>query len=907
MSNADKLKRRAVEFESKRQVDRAIAAYLELFAEWEGEDLANIEVSLYNRAGDLMLREGRAADAIGVWERAVDLYADGGFLNNAIALCNKILRYAPNQTSVYYKLGRISAHKGFRGDAKKNFLEYADRKQRANDLNEALRALKEFADLCPEEDDIRQMVADQLTKLGRPQEALEQLQLLFERYEAMGDDALAAATLARMRAIDPTAEPTRRGPSRMADTQGLVFLDLDDAPAPRRPTTGIPAMRTPPVGSVVPPPAPPPPMGNAAAAPPSASPIVAPPAPPEAPPASSPLPFIPLEPEPSPAAPEVAPAASQDAPPAHGTPTRATAEWMVGFEPTRLVDEPDAAGASSTAMRPGDDALLGLEPTAFDIGSFGEIEPEPMFGEASTVGFGRDSGAALAPSDSASTPDDHLPPNDAASSALDVIDDTTELPPLEVIVDAAVEAPTAEAGSPLDVLLDPTAVPAADASWDDGVAQGGSVADASWDLPATEADEVATPLPGGATLDFIVTDDGLADEQLAREASPADPSLPGGTPLVDPAGDWLADAPVDEQSLQGLAARVERDPSDWWSRRLLGERLLAEGAEARGVQELEWAMEGLEGAGDLVAASDVAELLGVRAPSDARLHQKRVEYAVRTSDRPRLIEAYLALAGALHQSGQVDKARVVYARVAELAPDDARPAAALRALDAQSIRSVVPGVPTPAEPRKTTSRKRYTSESQVVEEPPATPAPEAPVRGDDADFVSLGDWLREDDGPKSTRMVVDEEAPSGDEDADFRDMLRKFKQGVADNVDEGDHESHYDLGVAFKEMGLVDEAIAQFQKALRGASHRVRTYEALGQCFIEKGQTQVAMTILQRALSEPGVGDDQLVGVLYLLGDAASSLGRTPEAIGYFQRVFAVDIMFRDVGDRLNQLERGTA
>jgi hypothetical protein len=67
------------------------------------------------------------------------------------------------------------------------------------------------------------------------------------------------------------------------------------------------------------------------------------------------------------------------------------------------------------------------------------------------------------------------------------------------------------------------------------------------------------------------------------------------------------------------------------------------------------------------------------------------------------------------------------------------------------------------------------------------------------------------------------------------------------------------------------------------------------------------MTILQRALTEPGVGDDQLVGVLYLLGDAAASLGRIPEAIGYFQRVFAVDIMFRDVGDRLNQLEGGRA
>lgn len=152
-------------------------------------------------------------------------------------------------------------------------------------------------------------------------------------------------------------------------------------------------------------------------------------------------------------------------------------------------------------------------------------------------------------------------------------------------------------------------------------------------------------------------------------------------------------------------------------------------------------------------------------------------------------------------------------------------------------------------------------------------------------------------------MVVEEEKPSGDEAADFADMLRKFKQGIAENVSEEDHESHYDLGVAYKEMGLVDEAVAEFQKALRG-HHRVRTYEALGQCFIEKQQFQVAATILSRALTETNVSDDQLVGVLYLLGYASEALMRWEAAVGYYQRVFAVDIRFRDAAQRLAALER---
>ena len=147
-------------------------------------------------------------------------------------------------------------------------------------------------------------------------------------------------------------------------------------------------------------------------------------------------------------------------------------------------------------------------------------------------------------------------------------------------------------------------------------------------------------------------------------------------------------------------------------------------------------------------------------------------------------------------------------------------------------------------------------------------------------------------------MVSDgEEEPQ--EQQDFAEMLAKFKQGVTSNVDDTDHESHYDLGVAYKEMGLLDEAISEFQKALRGTEQRVRTYEALGQCFVEKRQYQIAMTILQRALNDAGASDDTLVGVLYLLGYASESLQKWGDAVGYYERVFTVDIQFRDVGDRL--------
>jgi len=104
-------------------------------------------------------------------------------------------------------------------------------------------------------------------------------------------------------------------------------------------------------------------------------------------------------------------------------------------------------------------------------------------------------------------------------------------------------------------------------------------------------------------------------------------------------------------------------------------------------------------------------------------------------------------------------------------------------------------------------------------------------------------------------------------------------------------------------MGLLDDAVAEFQRALRSPTHRLPAYEALGQCFLEQGSFPVAVTVLSRALHEPGLDDEQRVGVLYLLGYACEALQRRDEARSYYQRVYATDIHFRDVAERLTALD----
>ena len=97
MSKIASLKKKAADLE-KKSPEKAIAVYVELVAEMERypEDL---DVATYNRLGDLLVKQNNVSRAVDYYERAVDHYVDGGFLNNAIALCNKILRASPGRST----------------------------------------------------------------------------------------------------------------------------------------------------------------------------------------------------------------------------------------------------------------------------------------------------------------------------------------------------------------------------------------------------------------------------------------------------------------------------------------------------------------------------------------------------------------------------------------------------------------------------------------------------------------------------------------------------------------------------------------------------------------------------------------------------------------------------------------
>jgi tetratricopeptide (TPR) repeat protein len=197
---------------------------------------------------------------------------------------------------------------------------------------------------------------------------------------------------------------------------------------------------------------------------------------------------------------------------------------------------------------------------------------------------------------------------------------------------------------------------------------------------------------------------------------------------------------------------------------------------------------------------------------------------------------------------------------------------------------------------------------EVAAEAPAKASPAPPEKGTVAEpaggYVDLGAMIlggasgRE----KTTRFKVAYEEPSGNEQADFAKMLSQFKEKVAENIDTGDVRAHHDLGTAYKEMGLLQEAVSAFQAALRAAPEHLPTYELMGQTFLEMGQPEAAVRTLQRALKIHSGVEDEFVGIYYYLAQAYEALDKNESAVEYYDRVFSLDINFADVTERLREL-----
>jgi tetratricopeptide (TPR) repeat protein len=143
------------------------------------------------------------------------------------------------------------------------------------------------------------------------------------------------------------------------------------------------------------------------------------------------------------------------------------------------------------------------------------------------------------------------------------------------------------------------------------------------------------------------------------------------------------------------------------------------------------------------------------------------------------------------------------------------------------------------------------------------------------------------------------------EDEPVKDVFEQFKQGVAEQVDVGDADTHYDLGVAYKEMGLIEDAVAEFELARENPEREALAQTMIGHCYVQAGQQTEAINAYKRGLYAFRKSQNEELELYYSLGSTYLALSDPREALYYFQKVVKREPNFRDVQSRISSIESG--
>jgi pilus assembly protein FimV len=143
------------------------------------------------------------------------------------------------------------------------------------------------------------------------------------------------------------------------------------------------------------------------------------------------------------------------------------------------------------------------------------------------------------------------------------------------------------------------------------------------------------------------------------------------------------------------------------------------------------------------------------------------------------------------------------------------------------------------------------------------------------------------------------------------EVFQEFRSELGEMGDEDeDLETHYNLGIAYREMGLLDEAIGEFQKVAKAIqkgkpfAYAMNCSTLLALSFMDKGEPKIASVWYRRALETPGLEQESVLALRYDLGLALESAGESKGALDSFQQVYAMNIDYRDVADRISSLQK---
>jgi tetratricopeptide (TPR) repeat protein len=320
-------------------------------------------------------------------------------------------------------------------------------------------------------------------------------------------------------------------------------------------------------------------------------------------------------------------------------------------------------------------------------------------------------------------------------------------------------------------------------------------------------------------------------------------------------------------------------------------------------------------------ARSLLETFTKKEPDNIDLHLKLKSLYVDTGDKEKAVGEYLILHELYIKSGEVVNGERMIQEAHEIIPEDPRLAGMVAPPASDEEEIVVPPSEMPSiedYSEEIAEADFYSRQGLIDEAREILERLQSLFPGDreiSRRLESVGQVVEEGEKTEYTAekkeeepQVTEEEALAIEEiaepalDSDVLDIFNEFKKGLENELEEEDYETHYNLGIAYKEMGLIDDAIREFQRSRKDPEKFVNSSNMLGICYIEKNLYPLAIEVLKDAIEKMEDRGESYWAMHYDLAGSYEKNGNIKEALDIYTQIYGWNSKFRAVSDKINQL-----
>jgi len=261
-----------------------------------------------------------------------------------------------------------------------------------------------------------------------------------------------------------------------------------------------------------------------------------------------------------------------------------------------------------------------------------------------------------------------------------------------------------------------------------------------------------------------------------------------------------------------------------------------------------------------------------------------------------------------HSQGLDDEASRIYKSILERDPQQQRALEALSSIEGKDVpeepltaepvdEGAAPELPDePAVPVETVLESQF--DPETAKEIKSKLIVEDSVPEDMGDFLDIAEELRveladEDD--------LETETGATDGPVSFEEIFSQFKKGIKDTLGDEEYETHYNLGIAYKDMGLYDDAITEFHSGTKDPALAQDSFSLMAMCYVEKNEYESAVEAIGKAIDVSS--EDTSTGLYYQLGEVRERQKLWSEAITAFEKVQSRDPAFEGIAQAIERVK----